>query len=412
MIKRPRGVYDLIENVSYYNYISNTIKSVLNNYGVQEIKLPMFEFLELYKRGTGETTDIVNKEIYTFTDRKQREFALRPEGTAGVMRSYIENKLYGDYSKTTKQFYIGEFFRYERPQFGRQRQFNQFGVEYINIKDNNAIVEVFLQISELLKQLNLSDLKFTINNLGTIEEREDYKKNLVQYLSNYKENLCDDCITRLEKNPLRILDCKIDSKQDFVINAPKISTFYKEESLQNYNELKYLLDELNINYKIDETMVRGLDYYSNIVFEVEANNITLLGGGCYDGLFEQLGGGRRINSLGYAIGVERLVNILIENDFDVKNDKKTVYILDKVLTMESKIKLNKLSIKLRENNINVEYDLLSKSKKALFKYSEKVQGTVITIDENNIDTENINLYENGKNVSMNIDTLVKKVKNV
>lgn len=413
MIKRPRGTRDLFdEDVLYFNKIVETVKSVVKNYNIGEIRLPMFEEVELYKRGTGETTDVVTKEIYQFEDRGGRSLALRPEGTAGVMRSYIENKLYGDYSQTTKQFYISEFFRYERPQNGRQRQFHQFGVEYLNINSNNAIIEIFLQINDILSSLNLGDIKFTINNLGTSEERETYKKHLVSYLSTFTNEMCEDCKTRLETNPLRILDCKVDGEKEFVMNSPLISEFYGEETEKEFTLLKNALDKFNISFEINPKMVRGLDYYSNIIFEVDSESNTLLGGGCYNNLFEQLGGSKQVNCVGYAIGLERLINYLKEKEYKIESVEKSVYLLDKVRNEDSNLYLLDIAHKLRNENIKVEFDLLNKSMKSLFKYTNQFSGDVLVINRNNLEEDTITIFENGKPNEISLKKYLEKVKNV
>lgn len=413
MIKKPRGTRDYFgEDIKLFNQIKNVVTTVAKTYNVDEIKIPMFEELELFKRGTGETTDIVTKEIYQFTDKGGRNLALRPEGTAGVMRSYIENKFYGDFSKTTKQFYLGEFFRYERPQNGRQRQFNQFGVEYINIESNLAVVEVFLQILQILTKLGIENINFTLNNLGTPKQREEYKKSLVKYLLNYKDNLCSDCLNRLNSNPLRILDCKIDGEKDFVINAPKIKDFYSNETKEEYNEFLQLLDNLKIEYKIDYTMVRGLDYYSNIIFEVNSSNNTLLGGGCYNSLFEQLGGKKQVKAIGYGLGIERLMNYLKELNLEkIPNDLK-VFILNKTSTPSSNTYLLDVCNKLREQDIICEYDLLNKSQKSLFKFTNTYDGIVAIIEDSDILNNEITIFENKKKIKTSIEKLIRKVKNV
>lgn len=413
MIKKPRGTRDLFgEDIQYFNQIREVVSEIATTYNIGEIRLPMFEELELYKRGTGETTDIVTKEIYQFFDKAQRELALRPEGTAGVMRSYIENKLYGDFSKTTKQFYLSEFFRYERPQNGRQRQFHQFGVEYLNVNSNEAIIEIFIQIKQILNELGIENVNFTINNLGKNFEREHYKKHLVNYFEQFKDNLCADCQSRLQNNPLRILDCKIDGNSEFIQNAPKISEFYQEETKQKYDDLLQSLEALNINYKIDDTMVRGLDYYSDIIFEVDSNSNTLLGGGCYNLLFEQLGGKKPLNAIGYAIGIERLIAYLKDLNIKPKINHKNVFILDKVQNKDSKIYVQKVATKLRTNKINVEFDLLDKSLKSLFKYTNSFNGDIVVINSEDILNNEISLFENNNNVKYTIEKFIKKVNNV
>lgn len=413
MIKKPRGLYDLIgEDILYFNYIENKIKKIAKLYDIEEIKLPMFENIDLYKRGTGETTDIVSKEIYSFNDKKDRSMALRPEGTAGVMRSYIENKTYGDFSKTTKYFYLGEFFRYERPQNGRQRQFNQFGVEYLNVNSIQSDVEIFNLVNDFLKSLNFKEIKFSLNNLGTNEERETYKANLVTYLNDYKANLCEDCLSRLTKNPLRILDCKIDGEKDFINNAPKISTYFGSQTKENYTKFLNILDELNISYQIDEKMVRGLDYYSGIIFEVEADGYTIMGGGAYNNLFNDLDGKGQCKAIGFGLGIERLILVLKKQGLKLSPSTSEVYLIDKVNSDQSFIVKNKLIKLLRENQISVETDLLNKSMKANFKFSNNFEGATISLTQANLENNTLTYFLDGKNVELSYVEFIERIKNV
>lgn len=316
MITKPKGTYDLLGKDAFiYEYAVDTFRGIceLNNYGL--LKTPVFEASELFHRGIGETTDIVKKETYDFKDKKGRDMTLRPEGTAGVVRSVIENKLYANTNGYIRYFYYGPMFRYERPQSGRFREFNQFGVEVFGKMNPYIDAEVINLGYKFFQTLGIENIKIKINNLSSKDDRMAYKKALVDYMSQFKDDLCSDCLERLEKNPLRILDCKVDSDKDFFKGAPKISDYVSEESKSYFKEILEILDTLEINYEIDDGLVRGLDYYDYVVFEyfTEDKHLegagTICGGGRYNGMVKELGG-PDLEGVGFALGYERLQEIL------------------------------------------------------------------------------------------------------
>ena len=332
MITKPKGTHDFYgEDASVYRYIADTFANIcdLNNYSF--IKTPTFESTNLFHRSVGETTDIVTKETYDFKDRGDRDLTLKPEGTAGVVRAVIENKLYANTNNYLKYYYMDSMFRYERPQAGRFREFVQFGVEVFGNHSPYIDAEIINLGVKFLEELKLENISIKINNLGSKEERENYRNALVKYFKQYESEMCEDCKLRLEKNPLRILDCKKDSDKDFIKNSPKISDYLGEESEAYFKELLECLDSLEIKYEIDETLVRGLDYYDYAVFEFMTNNETLEGasticaGGRYNNLVKNLDG-PDLSGCGFAVGVERLMSIIKTLDLVPNSDTVDVYV--------------------------------------------------------------------------------------
>lgn len=312
MISKPKGTYDVLpKESSGWNRLEETIRKICRLYNYKEIRTPIFESFQVFHRDLNDTSDMVTKETYDFTDRGERMITLRPEGTAGVARAYIENKLYVE-NPVSKLFYMGPMFRYERPQKGRTRQFAQFGVEALGSDSPYIDAEVIALGASLIRALGLKDVAVKINTLGDEESRNRYREVLVSYFTQYKGELCGDCLSRLEKNPLRILDCKVDRGKDFFRNAPKIKDYLNEESKAHFAEVLKALDSMQIKYVIDDNLVRGLDYYSHTVFELEANvpefgaQNVLGGGGRYDGLISQLDG-PKTPGVGMAFGLERLM---------------------------------------------------------------------------------------------------------
>lgn len=322
MHKAPRGTFDIfLEKQNLRDDIINKFFEIVKTYGFGPITTPIFEEESLFVRSVGDSSDIVNKEIYQFVDKKGRSLALRPELTASIMRCYIENKMYAQ--QPIKRFaYYGPAFRYERPQAGRYRQFYQFGVESIGIKNPVYDAQMIIMAVELLRNIDINDFSVVINCLGSDEDRAKYNQALKTYFQQYENQLCVDCVKRLEKNPLRILDCKIDGELDIVKNAPKLKDYLSEESLNYYQEIKNVLDNLEIEYIEDDTLVRGLDYYNDIVFEIKSNSDnaknTLIGGGRYDNLCQDLGG-PSVPSIGFALGVERIIEELLNNNEELLN---------------------------------------------------------------------------------------------
>ena len=316
MIQRQKGCHDIYgREAKIWKYVDTVIDALMEKYNYNYIRTPIFEATELFHRGVGETTDIVTKESYDFVDKGNRNITLRPEGTAGVVRSYIENKMYGDPTQPVKVYYNGTMYRYERPQSGRDRELTQFGVEILGSDDPLSDAEVISLAVNLYKMLGLKEIKVNINSLGDTESRNKYRDALVDYFKPHIDELCEDCRDRLEKNPLRILDCKVDCDNDLLKKAPKTLDYLNEESRDRFEKVQEYLDIMQIAYEINPSIVRGLDYYNHTVFEIEAkvegfgSNNVLGAGGRYNGLVNQLGG-PETPCVGFATGIGRLVMAL------------------------------------------------------------------------------------------------------
>lgn len=357
LIKVMKGTKDILpQEVEKWHKLEKNALEIFTRYGYKEIRTPIFEVTELFARGVGDTTDIVNKEMYTF-EKSDRSITLRPENTAGVVRSFIENGM-ARLSAPVKLWYKGPMFRYERPQAGRQRQFHQVGVEMFGIKDATADAEVIMLAVDYLKSLGLNDLEVEINSLGCPKCREEYKNKIKEVLKPEFENLCEDCQNRYEKNPLRLLDCKVETCKE-IFEKPEIqkviqSDFICEECASHYKDLKTYLDRLNIKYVENKLLVRGLDYYNRTVFEIKSNNLgsqnAVCGGGRYDSLVKNLGG-EDTPAVGWAMGMERLNSLLP----DIESPKLDAYIVS-----NSSVDAFELAQYLRAKGVNVEFDLANK----------------------------------------------------
>ncbi len=320
-IQSVRGFHDILgKEVKKFRKVSNTARKILKLYNFEEIILPVVEYAELFQRSVGETTDIVQKEMFVFEDKKGRKLALRPEGTAGTVRAFIQHKLYA-LRPYVKLFYEGPMFRYERPQAGRYRQFHQIGAEVFGVAEPHADAEIIKITYDILKALNIKDVVIEINSLGCKKDREAYREALLNYLRGVKEELCTDCINRMERNPLRVLDCKVETCREAVKESPKMIDFLCEECREHYERLKEYLTSLNIPFRENYNLVRGLDYYTRTVFEAVSDSLglTLIAGGRYDYLVEELGG-PPTPALGFALGVERLMLLLPDEE-----EKEEIY---------------------------------------------------------------------------------------
>ena len=373
MITKPKGCYDVTGEVARkYQRICEVVSAYAKIYNYKYIRTPLFESTELFKRGVGDTTDIVQKETYDFTDRGGRSFTLRPEGTAGVVRNFIEDKLYGNQSSVVKEFYIGTMYRYERPGLGRNREFTQFGVECLGSDDEMMDAEVISFSYNILKELGL-DVTVKINNLGSVEDRENYKNALVEYLTPHINDLCEDCQNRIKTNPLRILDCKVDDQSEILKNAPSILYYHSKESNDRFNKILTYLDYLDIDYEVDNTLVRGLDYYDYMVYELKLNDsLALGGGGRYNHLVKNLGG-PEVPAVGFACGIERIINEMNDESFN----NIDVYVM--CVNDEEKIKANIITQDLRLNNIICETNIMGKSLKAQFKEADNMNAKNLII---------------------------------
>ena len=366
IISKAKGCYDLYgDEAKKFKMAEKVIEEVMGIYNINYIRTPVFENSELFRRGVGEETDIVSKEMYEFKDKSDRSLTLRPEGTAGVVRSYIENKMTNNLVKPVKFYYLEPMYRYERPQKGRYREFTQFGIEVLGESNPLIDMEVISAVIEIFNRLGLENIKLKINTLGDKETREKYKKLLINHFNNYKDNLCSDCQRRLVTNPLRILDCKIDREKEFFKEAPKIRDYLSEKSKKYFEKIEEYLKSLSIDYEIDDNLVRGLDYYDELVFEIEVDSSTICGGGRYNRLVKELGGDDTC-AFGFAIGMERFLSLLELP----KETEDLTYIL--ALSDSERLEALKLARYLRNNNKRVDFDTESKSLKSQFKKSDNL----------------------------------------
>ena len=370
LIKAVRGTKDIIgEEAKKYIYISNVAQKMFENYGYNFVKTPIFEETELFKRGIGEATDVVEKEMYTFKDRGDRSITLRPENTASLVRCYLENAIYNK-EDISRFYYNGSMFRYERPQAGRQREFNQIGLEVFGEKSPKVDAEVIAIGYKFLEKLGITDLEVKINSVGSKESRTIYREKLIEHFSKHLDDMCEDCRDRINRNPLRLLDCKVDKDKDFYKSAPNIIDFLFEDERKHYEDVKKYLDIFGIKYTEDPTLVRGLDYYSSTVFEIVTNKLgsqgTVLGGGRYDNLLKELGD-KDIPAVGFATGVERIMMLLGENYPKNNPDVYIAWLGDN--TSETALKIAE---SLRDNDIKVYIDYSEKGMKSHMKKADKL----------------------------------------
>ncbi len=387
MIQKLKGTRDILpKEVVTWQYIEKIAKNLFEKYGYNEIRTPVIESLDLFQRGVGETTDVVQKEMYNFEDKGGRKIALRPEGTAGVVRAYIEDGLASEPSPI-KLWYKMSMYRYENVQKGRQREFNQIGAELFGSDSFMADVEVIEMCNKFFEKLNIKDIELNINSIGCPECRNKYKEALRDFIRPNLDKYCDTCKTRFEKNPLRILDCKEETCKKLNQNAPKILDYLCDDCKAHFENVKNTLNELGIEYKVDSNIVRGLDYYTRTVFEFvsKIDGLTVLGGGRYDGLAEELGGAKT-PAVGFATGMERLIGVFLDNNPDL-NLEKNMQIFVAYIGDKANLYATKYVEKLRENEIYAEKDIMGRSLKAQLKYADKKQAKfVITIGDNEIET--------------------------
>ena len=412
--QKIRGTADFLpEETNKWQYVEAKIEEILKKYYFHEIRLPIFEQFELFARGVGETSDIVSKEMYDFQDKGDRHLALRPEGTAGVVRAYVENKIFGpEHHKPVKYFYNGPMFRFERPQSGRMRQFHQIGVEVYGTKNPAIDVETMHLAMEIFHNFGIKDLSLVINSLGNTESRIAYREALIAYLEPHFDELSEDSQQRLHKNPLRVLDSKDRKDKEIVKDAPSVLEYLDEASAKHFEEVKEMLDYLEVPYEIDTNMVRGLDYYNDTIFEVITNdpdfgaNTTICAGGRYDGLVEQVGG-PETPGFGFAIGLERLVMLLEAANFEFPNltelDAFIVTIGDEVNTEALKI-----VTELRKHGLIVEREFVGRKPGSQFKTADKLNAKVVfTLGGMELENRNINmkLLETGKQTKIQLDDI-------
>lgn len=370
----PRGTKDILpDTVGDWNYVEGEIRELCRRFGYNEIRTPIFEHTELFQRGIGEGTDVVDKEMYTFTDRGARSITLRPENTASAVRAYLQNKLYAQ-SNLVKLFYIGSMFRYDRPQAGRMREFHQFGVEALGEANPAVDAEVILLAMNLLEGLGLKDLELSINSVGCPKCRSKYRTMLQDFFRDKLEDLCEDCRSRFERSPLRILDCKKDSDKPYMADAPKITDCLCEECAGHFAKLKELLTSAGISFTHDPRLVRGLDYYTKTAFEIKYPPLgaqsAVAGGGRYDGLIEEMGG-NPTPAVGFATGLERLLLALeSQNLLPEKNRSVDAYVV--ALGEAAQAEGFKLLNSLRQQGLSAAMDFAGRSMKAQMKQANKL----------------------------------------
>jgi histidyl-tRNA synthetase len=381
MINIPKGTKDVLPNQSYkWQYIEDAAREVARAFNLKEVRTPVFEHTELFQRGVGETTDVVNKEMYTFEDKGGRSITLKPEGTAGVARMFIENGLASS-PMPVKTYYITPAFRYERPQAGRLREFHQFGIEVFGSPSPETDAEVIFAASSFLDKLKIKGVKLEINSIGCRICRNEYNKALKNYFAPHLDKMCPNCNSRFEKNPLRILDCKEDGCKEIATNAPKITDYLCDDCKKHFETVKSLLAAQGVEYSVNSSIVRGLDYYSRTVFEFVSTQIgaqgTVCGGGRYDGLIEQLGGSA-LPAIGFAAGIERLL-LLMENTgvpFPEEN-KPLIYLAG--MDEKSRAECIKLAAYVRGNGACAEVDHMQRSVKAQLKYADKIGAKFVAV---------------------------------
>lgn len=377
--QRPKGTQDWYgSNMHKRTLIEGLARKLCKSYNIKEIITPVFEHTVLFQRGVGETTDVVQKEMYTFEDKAHRSITLKPEGTAGAIRAYLENNLYAE-SGPTKLFYVTPAFRYEQPQSGRLRQHHQFGVEFVGSKSPLAEVELITLITTFIKEIGLKNAKLHINSIGCSDCRKTYNDALLAYLEQHKGKLCPTCLERMAKNPLRVIDCKVPTCKEIVKNAPRTIDYLDDECKEHFEELQSLLSELQIPYEIDTGIVRGLDYYTKTVFEfVNEDGFTLCGGGRYDNLVHEIDEKQNIPSVGFGMGIERIIYFLEKEGVELEPETVPELYVG-ILGKEAKAAAYRIVNKLRNAGVVVETDYMDRSVKAQMKYANKIgaKNTVI-----------------------------------
>ncbi|MBF8982119.1 histidine--tRNA ligase [Lutibacter sp. B2] len=416
LTKSPRGTKDILpEDMYKWLYVEEAFRDICYKFGYKGIRTPIFEHTEVFKRGVGETTDIVQKEMYSFEDNGGREITLKPEGTAPVVRAFIENKLYAD-AQPVKLYYITPCFRYERPQAGRLRAFHQFGIEAFGTINPGIDAEVIALAMNFFRTLKIKNLELRINSVGCKKCRSEYNKILKTYLKDKLPSLCNTCQDRFERNPMRIIDCKSETCKEQLTNIPLMIDHICDQCKDDFESLKENLSLMDIKYTVDPTIVRGLDYYTKTAFEIISNEIgaqaTVCGGGRYDGLMEELGG-PETPGIGFGMGIERLLLTLKNNNIEIPKPKDMdVFIV--TIGDKSKKEATKLLSKLRVEGISADKDYMDKSIKAQFKYANKKNAeycVVIGDDELEKGIVTLKNMEIGEQVEVELDNIVTELKN-
>lgn len=414
MINIPKGTKDVLPAESYkWHYIENIVRDITGKYGFSEIRTPTFEHTELFLRGVGETTDIVNKEMYTFEDKGKRSITLKPEGTAGVARSYVENGL-SEAPQPMKMYYITPVFRYERPQAGRLREHHQFGVELYGSDSPYADVEVISVAKTLFDRLGIENLELNINSIGCPVCRAEYNKALKDYLKDHIDGMCPTCKERLDKNPLRILDCKEERCKAINANAPKVIDYLCDDCRNHHETVKNILTSLGISFKVNPNIVRGLDYYTKTVFEFVSTSIgaqgTVCGGGRYNNLVKEVGG-KPTPAVGFGMGIERLIMVLEALGLSLgENEVPSVYLAP--LSQNEMMDTYGLVAELRAKGVSVDTDIMGRSLKAQMKYAGK-RGYkyVVVLGESELANglAKIKIMATGEEVAVQINNLADEI---
>ena len=408
--QRPKGTQDWYgSNMHKRTIIEAKARKICKTFNMKEIITPAFEHTILFQRGVGETTDVVQKEMYTFDDKGNRSITLKPEGTAGIARAYLENSLFAE-SQPTKLFYFTQAFRYENPQSGRLRQHHQFGIEFFGSSSPLAEIELITLLTEFIKDLGLKGVKLHINSIGCGNCRKTYNEALLAYLREHEEKLCPTCRERMLKNPLRVIDCKVPTCKVIVKDAPRTIEYLDEECKSHFEELKKLLSDLEIPFEVDTGIVRGLDYYTKTVFEfVNAEGFTLCGGGRYDNLIHEIDEKQNIPAVGFGFGIERIINELAAEGVELE-EEPAVELYVGILGEEAKASAYKLVQQLRKVGVIVETDYMDRSVKAQMKYANKINArntVIIGANEINNNRAHVKNMETGEQTEVDLDKITE-----
>lgn len=406
--QRPKGTQDWYgSDMHKRTIIEAAARELCKVFNIKEVITPVFEHTVLFQRGVGETTDVVQKEMYTFEDKGHRSITLKPEGTAGAIRAYLENNMYAE-PAPTKLFYVTPAFRYEQPQSGRLRQHHQFGVEFVGSKSPLVEVELITLITTLIRKIGLKDAKLHINSIGCANCRKTYNEALLAYLKQHEEHLCPTCRERMKKNPLRVIDCKVPECKEIVKDAPRTIEYLDDECREHFEELQKLLTEMNIPFEIDTGIVRGLDYYTKTVFEfVNSDGFTLCGGGRYDNLVHEIDEKQNIPSVGFGMGLERILYFLEKEQVELEPEPG-VELYVGILGKEARAQAYQLVNTLRMAGIIVETDYMDRSVKAQMKYANKLKAKyTVILGENELkeNSARIKNMETGEQTEVALDAI-------
>ncbi len=406
--KAPRGTKDWFgEEMEQRTYLEKIFRELCARCNIHEVITPVFEHTELFQRGVGETTDVVQKEMYTFLDKGNRSISLKPEGTAGAIRAYLEHGMQNE-PQPIKLFYVTPAFRYEKPQSGRLRQHHQFGIEFVGAESPLAEVELITLVAAFIKKIGLKGVTLHINSIGCEKCRKDYNEALLSYLKDHEEQLCPTCRERMQKNPLRVIDCKVPTCKEIVKDAPRTIDYLDDECREHFETLKGLLESLEIPYEVDTEIVRGLDYYTKTVFEfVNKEGFTLCGGGRYDNLVHEIDGKVSMPSVGFGMGIERILYFLKEEGIELPCGRD-IDLYVGILGEQARGKAYQMVMGLREEGFVVETDYLGRSIKAQMKYANKIHAKntiIIGDDELKENKGRLKNMETGENIHVSLDAV-------